>query len=102
MSRKGLNLPDTDFGGDILTPKDLADVEFGADKDIDFVALSFIQSADDINNLRQIMLSHGSTAQIIAKVETKAAIEISGICCILWSDGFKNVGRLPALRLRSG
>lgn len=75
MSRKGLNLPDTDFGGDILTPKDLADVEFGADKDIDFVALSFIQSADDVYNLRQIMLSHGSTAQIIAKVETKAAIE---------------------------
>ncbi|MFZ1243273.1 MAG: pyruvate kinase [Candidatus Saccharimonas sp.] len=75
MSRKGLNLPDTDFGGDILTPKDLADIEFGADKDIDFVALSFIQSADDINNLRQIMLSHGSTAQIIAKVETKAAIK---------------------------
>ena len=75
MSRKGLNLPDTDFGGDILTPKDLADIEFGADKDIDFVALSFIQSADDINNLRQIMLSHGSTAQIIAQVETKAAIK---------------------------
>ena len=79
MSRKGLNLPDTDFGGDILTPKDLADVEFGADKDIDFVALSFIQSADDINNLRQIMLSHGSTAQIIAKVETKAAIEMEAL-----------------------
>ena len=79
MSRKGLNLPDTDFGGDILTPKDLADVEFGADKDIDFVALSFIQSADDINNLRQIMLSHGSTAQIIAKVETKAAIEMESL-----------------------
>ena len=79
MSRKGLNLPDTDFGGDILTPKDLADLEFGADKDIDFVALSFIQSADDINNLRQIMLSHGSTAQIIAKVETKAAIEMEAL-----------------------
>ena len=79
ISRKGLNLPDTDFGGDILTPKDLADVEFGADKDIDFVALSFIQSADDINNLRQIMLSHGSTAQIIAKVETKAAIEMEAL-----------------------
>ena len=75
MSRKGLNLPDTDFGGDIITPKDMADVEFGADKDIDFVALSFIQSADDVNNLRQILVSQGSTAQIIAKIETKAAIE---------------------------
>lgn len=75
MSRKGLNLPDTNFGGDIITPKDMADIEFGADKDIDFVALSFIQSADDVNNLRQILVSQDSTAQIIAKIETKAAIE---------------------------
>lgn len=75
MSRKGINLPDTDFGGDILTPKDIKDIEYGADKDIDYVALSFVQSADDINNLRQMLVSLGSTAQIIAKVETKAAIE---------------------------
>jgi len=74
MSRKGINLPDTDFAGDILTPKDLADVEFGATQDIDYVALSFIQSAEDINNLRQILVANGSTAQIIAKVETKSAI----------------------------
>lgn len=74
MSRKGINLPDTDFGGDILTPKDLKDVEYGADKDIDYVALSFVQSAEDINNLRQILVGLGSTAQIIAKIETKAAI----------------------------
>ena len=75
MSRKGINLPDTDFGGDILTPKDLKDVEYGATKDIDYVALSFVQSPDDINNLRQILVGLGSTAQIIAKIETKAAIE---------------------------
>ncbi len=75
MSKKGLNLPDTDFGGDILTEKDLKDIEFGATQDYDFVALSFIQSEEDVNNLRQILLSHGSTAQIIAKVETKAAIK---------------------------
>jgi len=74
MSRKGINLPDTDFGGDILTPKDIADIEFGATRDIDYVALSFVQSAEDINNLRQILLANGSTAQIIAKVETKSAI----------------------------
>lgn len=75
MSRKGINLPDTDFGGDILTPKDLADIEFGASLDIDYVALSFVQSDEDINNLRQILLSHDSTAKIIAKVETKSAIQ---------------------------
>jgi len=75
MSRKGINLPDTDFGGDILTPKDLKDIEYGLTKDIDFVALSFVQSVDDINNLRQILVAGGSHAQIIAKIETKAAIK---------------------------
>lgn len=75
MSKKGINLPDTDFGGDILTEKDMIDIEFGARNDYDFVAMSFVQTAEDINNLRQILLSHGSDAQIIAKVETKAAIE---------------------------
>ena len=75
MTHKGLNLPDTDFGGDIITEKDMADIEFGASRDFDYVALSFVQSADDIDKLRQILLSHGSTAQIIAKIETKKAVE---------------------------
>ncbi|MCL2444974.1 pyruvate kinase [Candidatus Saccharibacteria bacterium] len=75
MNRKGLNLPDTDFGGDILTPKDLADIEWGAGQDIDYVAASFIQTAQDIENLRQVLLGHGSDAQIIAKIETKHAIK---------------------------
>jgi len=75
MSRKGINLPDTDFGGDILTPKDLKDIEYGVTKDFDYVSLSFVQSADDINNLRQILIGLGSDAQVISKIETKAAIK---------------------------
>lgn len=74
MSRKGINLPETDFSGDILTPKDLRDIEYGLAQDIDFVALSFVQCADDVNNLRQILTAGGSQAQVIAKIETKAAI----------------------------
>lgn len=75
VKRKGINLPDTDFGGDILTAKDLKDIEFGATQDIDYVALSFVQSAGDITNLRAILQGHGSDAKIIAKIETQAAIE---------------------------
>ena len=75
MSHKGINLPDTDLGGDIITDKDLADLEFGASRDFDYVAMSFIQSAEDIEKLHQILVGHGSTAQIIAKIETKKAIE---------------------------
>lgn len=75
MSRKAINLPETDFGGDILTPKDVADIEFGATQDIDYVSLSFVQSAQDIRDLRQLLLSHNSDADVIAKIETKAAIK---------------------------
>ena len=75
MSKKGLNLPDTDFGGDILTPKDLSDIEYGAGCDYDYVSLSFVQKASDIEKLKQILLSYGSTAKVVAKIETKKAIE---------------------------
>lgn len=88
MSRKAINLPDTDFGGDILTAKDIKDIEFGAEQDIDFVSLSFVQNEQDINDLRQMLLSHGSKAHVIAKIETKAAIEpamLEGIVKV--SDG---------------
>ena len=74
MSKKGLNLPDTDFGGDILTEKDIADIEYGAECDYDYVSLSFVQSASDIVKLKQMLLSLGSTAKVIAKIETKKAI----------------------------
>lgn len=75
MSRKGLNLPDTDFGGDIITEKDMEDIAFSSSRDFDYVALSFVQSAEDIKKLREILASRGSTAKIIAKIETKKAIE---------------------------
>jgi pyruvate kinase len=79
MSKKGINLPDTDLGGDILTPKDLTDIEFGATRDFDYVAISFIQTADDIEQVRQTLLSYGSEAQIIAKIETKKAVESDAV-----------------------
>ena len=74
MSKKGLNLPETDFSGDIITAKDMEDLEYGANQDLDYVALSFVQSANDIVKLKQILLSLGSTAKVIAKIETKKAI----------------------------
>ena len=74
MSKKGLNLPDTDFGGDILTAKDVADIEYGAKCDYDYVSLSFVQSASDIVKLKQMLMALGSTAKVIAKIETKKAI----------------------------
>lgn len=75
IKRKGINLPDTDFAGDIITKKDKEDIAFGSAQDIDYVALSFVQTANDIKALRRRLRGLGSSAKIIAKIETKAAVE---------------------------
>lgn len=74
-SFKGINLPETDFGGDIIPEKDLRDIEWGADKDFDYIAFSFVQTADDIRKARAVMAERGHTAKLIAKIETKKAVE---------------------------
>lgn len=75
LQRKGMNLPDTDFGGDVITAKDKKDVAFGSTLDIDYVAQSFVQSAADIHQLRKILRNLGSNAKIVAKIETVAALK---------------------------
>lgn len=75
IARKGINLPDTDFGGDIITEKDKQDIVFGAENDFDYVALSFIQSASDIKALQRRLKNLNYPAKVIAKVETKAALD---------------------------
>jgi pyruvate kinase len=75
LKRKGINLPDTDFGGDVITEKDKADLAYGSGQDIDYVAMSFIQSAVDVENMRKLITNLGSDRKIIAKLETKLAID---------------------------
>lgn len=74
-SFKGINLPETDFGGDILPEKDLRDIDWGATKDFDYLAISFVQTAEDIRTARKVMAERGHTAKLIAKIETKKAVE---------------------------
>ncbi|HIA92009.1 TPA: pyruvate kinase [Candidatus Saccharibacteria bacterium] len=74
-SRKGINLPDTDLEGDILTKKDREDLRFGQEHDVDYVALSFVQTADDVRLLKKELKKLGSNAKVITKVETKAATQ---------------------------
>ncbi len=73
-SRKGINVPDVDLSISSLTPKDRKDVLFGIKNKVDFIALSFVQNAKDITTLRKILDKHNSHAQIIAKIETNAAV----------------------------
>jgi len=74
ISRKAINLPDTDFGSEFLTEKDYVDLEWGLEKDYDYTAISFVHTADDIHLVRQWLKDHGVERPIITKVETKTAI----------------------------
>jgi pyruvate kinase len=93
MPRKGLNLPDTDFAGDILTAKDLKDIAFGAERDIDYVGLSFVQTADDVRGLRKLLTKHRSTAKIVAKIETNSAIREENLEAIIMESDAVMVAR---------
>jgi pyruvate kinase len=73
VKNQGVNAPDTNFGGDVITTKDKQDIAFGADQGVEYIALSYVQSAEDIRNLRRILKNLGSMAKIIAKIETKSA-----------------------------
>jgi pyruvate kinase len=73
--RKGINLPDTDFAGDILTTKDKKDIVYGVGQDIDYVALSFVQKASDVEKLKKLLKNYNSSAKVIAKIETRAAVD---------------------------
>ena len=73
-SSKGLNLPDTELSLPALTEKDRCDADWIAKQDIDYVALSFVQRARDIEHLRGILTTGGSSARIIAKIEKPQAL----------------------------
>ncbi len=74
-SNQGMNLPDSDMGGDILTTKDIADIEFAVKAKCDYIALSFVQTAQDILSLKDRLGKFKSDLRVIAKIETAAAVE---------------------------
>jgi pyruvate kinase len=73
-AHKGVNLPGVSIPVPSLTEKDLRDLEFALDLDVDFVALSFVRSADDLRGLRELLHSSDSTALVVAKVEKAEAL----------------------------
>jgi pyruvate kinase len=74
-SKKGLNIPGAYLSIPALTDKDKKDVHFAIQQNADFIALSFVRTADDIHDLRKILKKGNSKALIIAKIETSEAIE---------------------------
>lgn len=73
-SKKHVNLPGIKVNLPAITQKDRADILFGLEHEVDFVALSFVRSAKDIEELRELLGSKAKTVNIIAKIEDQEGV----------------------------
>ncbi len=75
-SKKGVNLPNTKISLPSLTEKDLDDAQFALEHNVDWIALSFVRKAEDIQDLRKIVDAKEKHTGIIAKIEKPEALEV--------------------------
>ena len=75
-SRKGVNLPNTVISLPSLTKKDLADLDFALMNDVEWIGLSFVRSAKDIIDIKEIINSKNKKTKVIAKIEKPEAIDV--------------------------
>ena len=75
---KGIHLPQTRLSIAALTEKDFSDARWIAERDFDYVALSFVQGPDSVLELRDFLAKHGSSAKVVAKIEKPNAIRNIG------------------------
>jgi len=74
-SRKGVNLPFTPISMPSLTEKDIADLEFGLSQEVDWVALSFVRTAQEVRELKKRIRTLGADARVISKIEKPEALK---------------------------
>lgn len=72
---KGINIPGADLSLPALTDKDVEDLQFGAELDVDWVAMSFVRSRDDLLLARHYLARAGSKAKLMAKIEKPSAVD---------------------------
>jgi pyruvate kinase len=75
-SRQGVNLPGVNLSTPGITEKDMADLRWALDHQLDYIGLSFVRCADDIRQLQKLIRAHGTTTPpwIVAKIEKTEAI----------------------------
>jgi pyruvate kinase len=74
-SKKGVNFPSSKLDIPAITQKDIKDIMFGVENDVDFMALSFVQTPQDVLTAKDIIKSYGKEIAVFAKIEKKDAIE---------------------------
>jgi len=85
-SHKGINLPSGTITADALTEKDRKDLQFGLVNNVDYIALSFVRTAEDILKVKHLIEKEKKTIPVIAKIEKHEALDnIDDIIAV--SDG---------------
>jgi pyruvate kinase len=72
---QGINLPGVNISAPALTPKDAADLDFGLEQGVDYVALSFVRRAVDIQIIKQRIAAASKATPVIAKIEKPEALD---------------------------
>ena len=72
---KGISLPHVDLPASCLTDKDIDDLKFGIEQGVDFVAVSFVRTADDIREVRKFLESQGADIPLVAKLERHEVLD---------------------------
>lgn len=71
---KGINLPGVNVSAPCLTEKDLVDLDFALEAGVDFIALSFVRTAEDIKIIKKIISAKGKDTPVVAKIEKPEAL----------------------------
>ena len=74
-NRKGMNLPGVAVSAPALTEKDLSDLEFCIEQELDYLALSFVRTATEVIELKKLLAQREVSIQVIAKIEKPEAVE---------------------------
>lgn len=75
-NHKGVNLPGSKTNLPSLTPKDVDDIKFGIENDIDFIAASFVRKKEDVYDIRKVLEDHGGEhIKIISKIESQEGVD---------------------------
>ena len=72
---KGMNIPNVPLGVPAVTEKDLKDIEFGVAEKVDYIAVSFVRDAGDIEQVRRLIQGAGGKMRLIAKIERRQAVD---------------------------
>ena len=75
-NKRGINVPGIELGFEFISEKDRADLVFGCEQDVDYIAASFVRRPQDVLDVKKVLVENGKPEiQIIAKIENSEGVE---------------------------